>query len=716
MSPRDGSGIYSTPPGTDAITNTTISSTAYNTNVNDVEADLNTPRPIVAGGTGETNAREAMIALSGEIAHQQILNYDSYLWVEGSFFSDPGATAAPDAVNVFTGICYKRSDNNIVLEARTVATGVKHVRRKVSGVWGAWVLDQEAALDLANSKVDKDGDTMTGALTISPAAGSAQLILDANVTTNSSLIGQKNGLSRWAVIAGDNSAEGTGNTGSNFTITPFTDAGAPQNVALTIERDNGRVSLTGGLNVEGLTNLTSPLVLNDPAPLISLNSSANGATNSISGSRSALTRWMLQLGDGIVESGSDSGSHFRLLAYNDAGTTNWTPISILRDSRIMTVACTTSNFINIGATGNATITGNVSGYNITATGTNGLRSQGANGVAAEGVVYFGTTSTKYLFYNGTDFILTGGSLTVEQLITGAGVNALQVGTADGVGAPVNVRGKGTLGIDLYNESATRARVRFCDSTETIVYGTIEANPNVFLFGGANTGVAAALAPLVDNGAHLGAISNRWTNVYATNGTIQTSDAAEKSGVDPIGPADPLLKAADTVPITTYTWTVEPEKRSGVAPIRIGTTSQAVEAAFAAAGLDANQYGLFVKEPRTRKVPVTETVERQATETVQVTQTKYRKQNGHAVAYTETVEQTRGKYDTLPVVDAAGNAVMVDGVQQTVRVPVMETVTVEGEKEEVVAGEYDYALNYSELLMLEVRALRARLAALEGKPA
>ena len=63
MSPRDGSGVYSSPPGTHGTPNTTILSANYNSNVDDVAADLNTPRPIVAGGTGATTAAGALTAL-----------------------------------------------------------------------------------------------------------------------------------------------------------------------------------------------------------------------------------------------------------------------------------------------------------------------------------------------------------------------------------------------------------------------------------------------------------------------------------------------------------------------------------------------------------------------------------------------------------------------------------------------------------------------------
>ena len=68
--PRDtGTGIYSTPAGTDGIPNRTISSTAYNLNVHDVETDLNTPRPIIAGGTGASDAATALKNLGAMPLH-----------------------------------------------------------------------------------------------------------------------------------------------------------------------------------------------------------------------------------------------------------------------------------------------------------------------------------------------------------------------------------------------------------------------------------------------------------------------------------------------------------------------------------------------------------------------------------------------------------------------------------------------------------------------
>lgn len=61
--PRNSSGVFSRPAGTTAIPNTTISSSAFNTAMDDLASDLNAPRPLTAGGTGATNTAAALTNL-----------------------------------------------------------------------------------------------------------------------------------------------------------------------------------------------------------------------------------------------------------------------------------------------------------------------------------------------------------------------------------------------------------------------------------------------------------------------------------------------------------------------------------------------------------------------------------------------------------------------------------------------------------------------------
>ena len=56
---RNLAGIYAVPPGSTAVDNTIIDPVVFNTLISDLEADANTARPVVAGGTGATTAAAA---------------------------------------------------------------------------------------------------------------------------------------------------------------------------------------------------------------------------------------------------------------------------------------------------------------------------------------------------------------------------------------------------------------------------------------------------------------------------------------------------------------------------------------------------------------------------------------------------------------------------------------------------------------------------------
>jgi hypothetical protein len=183
--PRDGSGTYNK-PFPDVVGDTTIESAVFNGNTADVEQDLNTPRPIVAGGTGATNAHDAMVALSGEIANQVVTNYDTHPFAAGSFHSNTPATGEPGA-EAFAGICYLNDPNYIILEARGWSSKEVFVRRKLAGVWEAWTREIIPApttpSDPANKAYVDAGDAAANAAaaaaqgtanTANAAAGTAQ--------------------------------------------------------------------------------------------------------------------------------------------------------------------------------------------------------------------------------------------------------------------------------------------------------------------------------------------------------------------------------------------------------------------------------------------------------------------------------------------------------------------------------------------------------------
>jgi hypothetical protein len=163
--PRDGSGVY-TQPYPVVVAGTTIASAVFNGNTSDVAQDLNTARPIVAGGTGATSASAARTNLGAEAANQIVTDYNTFTFAAGSFSSAAGATAAPSA-NACAGICYLSDPAYVVLEARDWSTRIRYMRRRVAGTWDAtWTsLGTGSLADLDTVYVNVGGDVMTGNLT-----------------------------------------------------------------------------------------------------------------------------------------------------------------------------------------------------------------------------------------------------------------------------------------------------------------------------------------------------------------------------------------------------------------------------------------------------------------------------------------------------------------------------------------------------------------------
>ena len=98
-------------------------------------------------------------------------------------------------------------------------------------------------------------------------------------------------------------------------------------------------------------------------------------------------------------------------------------------------------------------------------------------------------------------------------------------------------------------------------------------------------------PGTDNTHSLGKSSRRWSVVYAGTGTINTSDAREKTA--PMQIDDAVLDAWGDVHLITFQW-LESIRLKGEDGARwhFGVIAQQVRDAFAAHGLDGTRYGLL----------------------------------------------------------------------------------------------------------------------------
>ena len=98
---------------------------------------------------------------------------------------------------------------------------------------------------------------------------------------------------------------------------------------------------------------------------------------------------------------------------------------------------------------------------------------------------------------------------------------------------------------------------------------------------------------IDNVIDLGALTVRYDDVYATNGTIQTSDRNEKQDIEELFEAEQRVAVAAKALMRKFRWKSAVAKKGDEARIHFGIIAQDLQAAFEAEGLDAGRYAMFI---------------------------------------------------------------------------------------------------------------------------
>jgi hypothetical protein len=120
-----------------------------------------------------------------------------------------------------------------------------------------------------------------------------------------------------------------------------------------------------------------------------------------------------------------------------------------------------------------------------------------------------------------------------------------------------------------------------------------------------------VTPGTDDAQDFGSASKRWDDIYATNTTIQTSDRELKQDIEELTEAEERVAVACKGLLRKYRWKSSVEEKGDDARIHFGIMAQDLEAAFAAEGLDAGRYGMFIKNTwweADRVIPAVEAVE------------------------------------------------------------------------------------------------------------
>ena len=178
--------------------------------------------------------------------------------------------------------------------------------------------------------------------------------------------------------------------------------------------------------------------------------------------------------------------------------------------------------------------------------------------------------------------------------------------------------KGTAGAAFSRDGAPAVNVNLNGGDGPLVslnkagtlIGQLSATGNtMFINGGANgssglgflTGsvmvgpsrVSGASSALVDNQVDLGNGSYRFNDVWATNGTIQTSDRNEKQDIAVMDAAETRVAASCKGLIRKFRWKDAVTDKGDDARIHFGIIAQDLQDAFTAEGLDAGRYAMFI---------------------------------------------------------------------------------------------------------------------------
>ena len=186
------------------------------------------------------------------------------------------------------------------------------------------------------------------------------------------------------------------------------------------------------------------------------------------------------------------------------------------------------------------------------------------------------------------------------------------GATDGAGAAITSGAKNTI-IGGYNGNQGSLDIR--TSSNYIVLSDGDGNPRIYhngsgqlfhaggqwvLVAGNNTSNsllydASQFYPSPDNTIKLGFPSFRWTTVYATTGTINTSDANQKQDISSLDDIEKSVATSIKSLIKKYRFKDSVAEKGNDARIHIGVIAQEVQSAFEAQGLDSSKYAMFCSD-------------------------------------------------------------------------------------------------------------------------
>jgi len=255
-------------------------------------------------------------------------------------------------------------------------------------------------------------------------------------------------------------------------------------------------------------------------------------------------------------------------------------------SELLNIANTSGNGAGVEFAGNGNTIGSTSAFYGQGSGSDAYVWNRANST-----VLFGTNNNERARFDVSGNFLVG-KTSASGGIAGSvlAANGLTRLTASGIAvAEINrLTSDGSI-VDFKKDGTTVGSVACRSSGGNL---QIHTNQSGIDFGGDGY-LPMRGSTITDNNLDIGSSSYRYDDIYATNGTIQTSDRNEKQDIEALSDAEQRVALAAKGLLRKFRWISSVEENGDDARIHFGIIAQDLQDEFTAEGLDAGRYAMFI---------------------------------------------------------------------------------------------------------------------------
>jgi hypothetical protein len=282
---------------------------------------------------------------------------------------------------------------------------------------------------------------------------------------------------------------------------------------------------------------------------------------------------------------------------------------IQRESANMIFRTANTERMRIDSSGTLILSGNggstTNSVDISYNGTSGQGSFNADSGTGNTFLTFGTSSSGSL--SEAMRIDSSGNVLVDGL-SAFGADTITLGT----GGFAGIRNTSGSCLELRRDSTDGSILDFQKDGAPVGSIGSEGGDALYIQSGTTSGAGLHMHPTagnvnparngakVDNAIDLGRSSHRFKDLYATNGTIQTSDRNEKQDIEALSDAEQRVAVACKGLLRKFRWKSSVEENGDDARIHFGIIAQDLQDAFEAEGLDAGRYAMFINSTWTNE--------------------------------------------------------------------------------------------------------------------